>query len=89
MPRVVFAKAFQRHVSCPPAGLEASSLRDLFDSYFALYPVAKSYVLDDTGSVRKHVAVFVNNEQIADRGDLTCPLANTDEVYVFQALSGG
>jgi molybdopterin synthase sulfur carrier subunit len=89
MPRVVFAKAFQRHVSCPPLHLDAGTIGELLDSYFTVHPLARGYVLDDTGSVRKHVAVFVNSEQIADRGDLTGSLTNDDEVYVFQALSGG
>ncbi len=52
-------------------------------------PMIERYVLDEQGAVRKHVAVFVNNEMIAKRNDLSQPLTDSDAVWVIQALSGG
>ena len=42
-------------------------------------PMIERYVLDEQGAVRKHVAVFVNNQMIARRNDLSQPLAEGDE----------
>jgi hypothetical protein len=39
--------------------------------------------------VRKHMAIFVNNELIADRVSLSDPVPDHAEIYVVQALSGG
>ena len=42
-----------------------------------------------TSAVRKHVAVFVNRELVADRVRLDRALLAGDRVLVVQALSGG
>jgi molybdopterin synthase sulfur carrier subunit len=52
-------------------------------------PRLRGYVLDDQGTLRRHVAIYVNGRPIGDRVRLTDPVAADDEIYVFQALSGG
>jgi len=44
---------------------------------------------DDQGALRRHVAVYVNGRLVDDRVGLTDPVGPHDEIYVFQALSGG
>jgi hypothetical protein len=89
MPRVVFAPLVLRHVDCPPSEQPGRTVRECLDAAFAVYPVARGYVLDDTGAVRKHVVIFVDNEMIGDRVTLSDPVTPTSEIFVFQALSGG
>ena len=84
-----FAKAFRRHVECPDLAVSGTTVRQAFDEYFGANPAVRSYVVDDTFALRKHIAVFVNDRQLLDRRALSDPLAENDEVYVFQALSGG
>ena len=50
---------------------------------------ARSYVLDERGAVRRHVAVFVDSELITDRTTLGDPIGDDADIRVFQALSGG
>ena len=52
-------------------------------------PALAAYVFDDQRAVRKHVAVFVNRELVADRVRLDRALLAGDRVLVVQALSGG
>jgi sulfur-carrier protein len=87
--RVSFAKAIQRHAACPAADIAGDTLRRVLDNYFEANPAARTYVLDERGSVRKHVAVFVNDTLVLDRDQLSDPVAADDRVTVFQALSGG
>jgi molybdopterin synthase sulfur carrier subunit len=87
--RVTFARAIQRHVECPSADIPGTTLRDVLTGYFSERPQARGYVLDDTGAVRRHIAVFLNDTLITDRVDLSDPVTDTDTVAVFQALSGG
>ena len=89
MPTVEFAPALTRHVPCPPQSVEATTLRAALDSAFLAAPALRSYVLDEQGAVRKHVAVFVNARMIASRSQLDIPLAAQDKVMVIQALTGG
>ncbi len=84
-----FAPALQRHAAAPPVTAPAESLRSLLSEAFAQQPALKSYVLDDQGRVRKHVAVFVNGSLLHDRQQLDVPLAADDRIYIAQALSGG
>ncbi|MGB5832955.1 MAG: MoaD/ThiS family protein [Thiohalocapsa sp.] len=78
-----------RHLDCPDAKVFGSTLRDALDDYFQSNPRVRGYVLDDQGAVRKHVAVFINQEPIRDRGKLSDSVADGDEIFVVQALSGG
>ena len=89
MAQVTFAKAIQRHAACPTAEVAGDSLRRVLDAYFELHPGARTYVLDERGSVRKHVAVFVNGQMIPSRNDLSRVLQPQDSVMVIQALTGG
>jgi sulfur carrier protein ThiS len=89
MARVSFAKAIQRHAACPAADVPGDTLRGVLDGYFDAHPDARTYVLDERGAVRKHVAVFVNETLVLDREHLSDPIAAGDRVTVFQALSGG
>lgn len=89
MPRVVFTENLQRHVTCPPAVVEGKTVRAVLDAVFATNEIARGYVLDEHGAVRKHMIVFVNGAMIRDRNCLSDPVSDGDEVYVMQALSGG
>jgi hypothetical protein len=89
MPRVVFTENLQRHVDCPPRDVEGRTVREVLDNAFATNDRARGYVLDEHGSVRKHMIVFVNGEMVRDRATLSDPVLADAEVYVMQALSGG
>ncbi len=89
MVRVVFAKAFRRHVDCPDADAAGATVGEALADYFGRHPGVRGYVLDDGGAVRKHVAVFVNDDLINDRARLADPVGDGDRIHVFQALSGG
>ncbi|HTI82915.1 MAG TPA: MoaD/ThiS family protein [Acetobacteraceae bacterium] len=89
MARVSFTANLQRHLSCPDQTVPGSTVRVVLDQVFATEPRLRSYILDDQGRVRKHIAIYVNGDRIADRVTLTDPVADADEVFVFQALSGG
>jgi sulfur-carrier protein len=89
MPLVEFAPALTRHVPCAPQRVDAATLRSALDAALQAAPGLRGYVLDEQGSVRKHVAVFVNARMIANRNELDLPVAAGDKVMVIQALTGG
>jgi sulfur-carrier protein len=89
MPTVIFTSALERFVKAPPAAVEGRTLREVLAAVFAARPALRGYVLDDQGAVRRHVAVYVNGRPAADRIGLSDPVGPHDEIYVFQALSGG
>jgi hypothetical protein len=85
--------AFTRHLrAVGPSELtlyDGATVGALLEAACADYPRLKSYVLDDQGRVRKHIAIFVDGEMKERGSALTLPVGNDTEIYVFQALSGG
>lgn len=89
MPTVVFTPNLKRHVECSTEVVAGSTVGEVLDAVFAANPRLRGYVLDDQGALRKHMSVFVDGEQIADRERLSDPVRTASEIYVMQALSGG
>ncbi len=89
MPRVSFTANLQRHLACPAREVPGETVADALERVFAENPRLKSYVLDDQGRLRKHVTVYVNDQPVRDRQRLSDPVRGSDELFVFQALSGG
>ena len=89
MAHVAFTANLQRHLACPVQAASGSTVRAVLDQVFAAHPRLRSYILDDQGRLRRHVAIYVNAARIADRDHLGDPVGDDDEVFVFQALSGG
>ena len=89
MVRVEFAASLRRHVDCAPQSVAEGSLRAVLEAALAAAPALAHYVFDDQRTVRKHVAVFVNQTMVQDRRHLDQPLVAGDRVRVIQALSGG
>ncbi len=89
MGQVRFTANLQRHLACPPRPHAGGTLRQALDGVFAENPRLRSYILDEQGRLRRHVIIYVNDKPLADRVTLSDPLAADDEVFVFQALSGG
>ena len=89
MPQIRFTQAIQRHVACPPRKVDGASLRQVLDLYFAGNPMARGYVLDDQGALRKHMAIFINGQPVQDRAQLADVVPGDGIVDVVQALSGG
>lgn len=89
MPSIAFTSNLRRHVDCPPAEVRGATVADCLADYFTAHPQVRSYVLDDQGRVRRHVAVFVGGEQLRDPTTQSDAVSDGDEITVMQALSGG
>lgn len=89
MPKIEFTPQLTRHVECPPLVVQATTLREALDCAFEANEGLRGYIVDDQGAIRKHVAVFVNNQLVRDRQNIDFKLDKDAEIYVMQALSGG
>ena len=89
MPTVSFTRALERFLPAPPTAVEGATVGAALAAVFASRPTLRGYVLNDQGALRRHVAIYVNGRLVNDRIGLTDPVGPRDEIYVFQALSGG
>ncbi|MES2935247.1 MAG: MoaD/ThiS family protein [Pseudomonadota bacterium] len=89
MVTVEFASSLRRHIDCAPQTVVNGSLREVLEAALAAAPELAHYVFDDQRCVRKHVAVFINQNMVLDRNHLDQQVSDGDRVLVIQALSGG
>jgi molybdopterin synthase sulfur carrier subunit len=80
--RTYCAGAAQLSIS---ASTVRAALADLERSQSALY----RNVCDETGTVRRHLNVFVNSDNVRDLNGIDTPLASGDVVTILPAVSGG
>ena len=69
--------------------LPAASLRAALEELERRYPALHRSICDETGTVRRHVNLFVNTKHMRDLNGLDTPLSPGDEVIILPAVSGG
>jgi sulfur-carrier protein len=63
-----------------------ATLAELLADLERRYPGLRFRVIDEQGAIRPHIKIFVNRVQAPS---IAGPVAQTDEVLVVTALSGG
>jgi sulfur-carrier protein len=66
-----------------------ADLRAALLALFAAYPGLRDRVLTETGEIRRHVNIFVVNEDIRYSGGLATAVRDRSEVSIVPAISGG
>jgi sulfur-carrier protein len=89
MAHLFFAPSIQRHITVPECDVAAGSVNEALAAVFADEPRLRGYILDDQGSLRRHLSVFVDGRPVHDRRCLSDPVDEKSRIYVVQALSGG
>ena len=69
--------------------LSATNLRAVLEEIERQHPTLHRSICDETGTVRRHVNLFVNSCHMRDRNGLDTPLASGDVVTILPAVSGG
>jgi molybdopterin converting factor small subunit len=66
-----------------------SNLLRVFQALFVVYPGLRDRVLTETGETRRHVNIFVANEDVRYTGGLATAIPAGAEVSIVPAISGG
>ncbi len=69
--------------------VSAVNVRAALEELERHHPSLYRSVCDETGTVRRHLNVFVNASHVRDRGGLDTALAPGDVVTILAAVSGG
>ena len=91
MSSVNFTTHLQRFFPTLKQGTQAEgqTVAEVIRTLEQQHPGLAAYIVDERGSLRKHVNIFVNDELVTDRVALTDVVNPKTRVYIFQALSGG
>ena len=69
--------------------LSSPTVRAALEELERTHPALYISVCDETGAVRRHVNLFVNNSHIRERDGLDTPLRPGDVLTIMPAVSGG
>ncbi len=90
MPTVKFTYALKRFFpGLKDTSAKGTTLVEILNEMEASYPGVRSYILDEQGSLRRHVNIFIDDTMIKDRTALSDSFPENSEIYIMQALSGG
>jgi molybdopterin synthase sulfur carrier subunit len=66
-----------------------ADLRSVLQELFSAYPGLRDRVLTESGETRRHVNIFVANEDVRYTGGLATAVPAGTEVSIVPAISGG
>ena len=66
-----------------------TTVRDALTALWLLYPGVRDRVVDEQEQVRRHINIFVGDENIRYTGDLATPVNRTSVISIIPAVSGG
>jgi len=69
--------------------VKATTIADAINELQSRYPGIKERLLDDAGTVRRFVNVYVNEEDIRFLQNQQTTLKDGDEVSIIPAIAGG
>ncbi len=90
MPIVNFTAALKRfYPDLHPLSIEGQTVAEVLNHLNHTYPGITDYLMDEKGSLRQHINIFIGEKMITDRESLSDNTFIDDEILIFQALSGG
>jgi len=66
----------------------SGSIQDLLTSLDTNFPGAINFLCDDQGAIRKHIKVFLSEEQVTEELS-TVQLHGHENIRIIQAMAGG
>ncbi len=89
MAQVHFTSHLRALVPNGPLRAPGATVGEALGAVFTELPHVRGYVLDERGSLRKHVCVFADGARLPGNATLDHAIAPDSTLYVMQALSGG
>lgn len=87
MPRITFTAHLREVAPRRTIEVDGKTVRAVLENVWMKHPRTRSYVMDEQGELRRHIAVFVDGRLV--KPALEVPVRPDSEIYVMQALSGG
>jgi MoaD family protein len=91
MPRVTLQvpEVLRSYAGATELLVRATTVRGVLEELERSHPALHRNICDETGTVRRHVNLFVNANHMRDCNGLDTPVTPGDVVTVLPAVSGG
>jgi hypothetical protein len=89
MAKIRFTPQLARFIETPVGAVAGGTVGEVLEKVFAENPRLRSYILDDQGLLRKHVALFIDGDLNRGQRIAHIEISNEADLQFWQALSGG
>jgi len=89
MAKVTLTANLKKYFPHAQLEVQGTTVRGLLNAMDALRPGFTGYILEDDGSVRRHVNLFLDGRLLRDKHNLDVPVDDRTQLHIMQALSGG
>lgn len=69
--------------------VEGKTVGEALKQLVAQHPGLKPHLFSENGKIRSFVNVFVNEDDIRQKGDMKAPVKNGDEISIVPSIAGG
>lgn len=73
----------------PEAIVSGGTVIDALNNAVEKYPALKTHIFDSNSKLRRHIHVFVNDENIKELKGLKTKLKEEDRITLLASISGG
>jgi len=73
----------------PETAVQGATVLEALQDAVTQYPALKFHLFDSGGKVRRHINVFVNNQNIRELNGLETGLVESDQIILMASISGG
>jgi sulfur-carrier protein len=85
-----FTSALKRfYPNLEPVDIQGNTIAVLLSGLEKKYPTLTDYLIDEHGTMRQHIHIYIGDRMVIDRIALSDTVSDKDEIWVMQALSGG
>ncbi|MGW7684693.1 ubiquitin-like small modifier protein 1 [Kribbella sp. NPDC054772] len=83
-------RPFAGGVDCVQVEVDgAPTVGAVFSALEAAHPALRRRLTDEQGAVRRHVNIYLGNDNIRDLSGLHTPLSEGDELLILPSVAGG
>ncbi len=69
--------------------IEGKTVGEALESLVKAHPGLKPHIMTEAGKLRSFVNVFVNEDDIRQKGNLKAPVKSGDEISIVPSIAGG
>ena len=73
----------------PEVVLDGMTVDEVLQNAVTQYPALKFHLFDSKGKIRRHINIFVNNQNVRELDGLETKLKEDDRVTLLTSISGG
>ena len=69
--------------------VNAKNVAEAIRSLTSIHPSLTPYIYDEAELIRKHVRIYLGEEDIREKNGIQTPLTDGDELSIIPAIAGG